>query len=100
MTRQTRTGELGAEQVLCSLQAWLYQRAWLLSSLGFTAVETRTAWGRHRARGRFLFGCFGGPYWRVSFWQLLGKGKGRVFVLGVAVAAVLADFAVIMLDMD
>jgi len=31
---------------------------------------------------------------------IVGKGKGRVFVLGAAVAAVLADFAVIMLDMD
>jgi hypothetical protein len=45
---------------------------------------------------------------RVFWWTLLasvilaivGKGKGRVFVLGAAVAAVLADFAVIMLDMD
>ena len=31
---------------------------------------------------------------------IVGKGKGRFFVLGAAVAAVLADFAVIMLDMD
>jgi len=91
MTRQTRTGELGAEQVLCSLQAWLYQRAWLLSSLGFTAVETRTAWGRHRARWALLASVI---------LAIVGKGKGRVFVLRAAVAAVLADFAVIMLDMD
>ena len=45
---------------------------------------------------------------RVYNWTLLasvilaivGKGKGRFFVLGAAVAAVLADFAVITLDMD
>lgn len=45
---------------------------------------------------------------RVYNWTLLtsvilaivGKGKGRFFVLGAAVAAVLADFTVIRLDMD
>ena len=45
---------------------------------------------------------------RVFYWALLasvilaivGKGKGRFFALGAAVAAVVADFAVIMLDMD
>ena len=45
---------------------------------------------------------------RVYNWTLLasvilaivGKGKGRLFVLGAAIAAVLADFAVITLDMD
>jgi hypothetical protein len=45
---------------------------------------------------------------RVFWWTLaasvalaiLGKGKGRFLVLGAAVSAVFADFAVIMLDMD
>ena len=45
---------------------------------------------------------------RVHNWTLLasvilaivGKGRGRFFVFGAAVAAVLAGFAVIVLNMD
>ena len=45
---------------------------------------------------------------RVFWWTLaasvvlaiLGKGKGRFLVLAAAVTAILADFSVIMLDMD
>lgn len=45
---------------------------------------------------------------RVFWWTLLasvvlaivGKGNGRFFVLGAALAVVLADLAVIMLNMD
>jgi hypothetical protein len=36
------TGELGAERLLWSLPAWLYERDWLSSLLCFTEAETGT----------------------------------------------------------